>query len=949
MMGGEAVLGTRVARRVLLLFLACAVVPVALAIAVSYGRVQSALLDERIATLGHAAENYGTTLLERLYGADRLTRALAARPEAGTAPAQELARYFRTVAIVPTTDPTSALLGDAARVPSTTGIDRADRRLRQGEASVVVAAAPGTAERSVWMIRLAAPDSDHGDLLLAELRPEYLWGDPDELPYLTGLCVLDRDRMPLHCPAALDGDTLERVQALLKTGPSGHLRWNDGTGGHLAGFREVFLNAAFRAGSWPILLTQPDELALAPVRDVRAVVLPAVLLGLAIAALLALVQVRRTMTPLRDLAEATRRIAARDFGARVRVERDDEFGQLGTAFNAMSDRLGRQFHALGALAEIDAVILSKVDLARVAAIVLRRMQEMVPADAWVLLLADSAAPGTFRSQAPEGTPGRSHGVSVSLAPAEETTLLASPEGFEFAREDARVTATTLQTISPAGGFALPILLEGKLAGVIVGALPRGRKIDAEEVRLLRDLADRIAVAFATAARDRELYHRAHFDPLTQLPNRLMFTDELTRELARAERLGTRLALLFLDLDGFSNVNDTLGHAAGDALLVQAAERVSACVRKADLVARLGGDEFTVALTDLQDPASAAGVARQLTEALAQPFGVGHGETFVSASVGIAVYPTDGTTAQELLRHADMAMYRAKEEGRGAHVFFEEAMNREAQHRFALDRELRAALDERQFVLYYQPQLELATNRIVGAEALIRWNHPTRGLVPPGPFIPFAEESGLIERIGEWALGKACAQFAAWQAAGVPIDHVSVNVSPRQFRRRDFVDSVAQAIAAANVDPRALRLEITESVLVDGSESAETTLAQLAHLGTPLELDDFGTGYSSLAYLQRLPVATIKLDRSFIIDIVASDEARAIAHAAVTMAHALNKEIVAEGVETPEQLDLLRRWGCDAIQGYLLSKPVPAEAFAALVRGASGSDRTLRLVQSSGTR
>jgi diguanylate cyclase (GGDEF)-like protein len=947
MIGRETMLGTRVARRVFVLFLVCAIVPVALAIAVSYGRVHGALVDERIATLGHAAESYGTTLLERLYGADQVARSLAGQPDPSTVSARELDRYFRVVATVPTTGPVRAVLGDAARVPSTLPIDRADRRLLQGEASVFVAGVPG-AERSVWIMRLQ-PGSGRSDVLLAELQPDYLWGSADELPYLTGLCVLDRDRMPLHCPTALGAEALSRVQGQLNTGPSGHLQWDDGSGGHLAAFREVFLNAAFRAGSWPIILSQPDELALAPVRDVRAAVLPAVLLGLAIAALLAIVQVRRTMTPLRDLADATRRIAQRDFGARVRVERDDEFGQLGNAFNAMSDRLGRQFHALGALGEIDAVILSKVDIARVGAIVLRRMQEMVPADGWVLLLPDPAGPRTFRAHAPEGAPGRSHGVSVKLAQAEEAALLASPDGFEFGRADATPKATTLQTISPTGGFALPILLDEELAGVIVGVLPRGRSIDAEEVRLLRDLADRVAVALATAARDRELYQRAHFDPLTQLPNRLLFTDELTRELARAERLGSRLALLFLDLDGFSSVNDTLGHVAGDVLLVRAAERVSSCVRKADLVARLGGDEFTVGLTDLRDPADAAAVARMLSEALAKPFDVGHGETFVSASIGIAVYPSDGTTAQELLRHADMAMYRAKEEGRGAHVFFEEGMNREAQNRFALDRELRAALEERQFVLYYQPQLDLRTNRIVGAEALIRWNHPTRGLVPPGPFIGFAEETGLIERIGEWALGEACAQFAAWQAAGLPIDHVSVNVSPRQFRRRDFVESVGRAITAARIAPRALRLEITESVLVDGTESAEETLALLVALGTPLELDDFGTGYSSLAYLKRLPVGTIKLDRSFIVDIATSEEAQAVAHAAVTMAHALNKEIVAEGVETPEQLELLRRWGCDAIQGYLLSKPVPAEAFAALVRTAVGPERTLRLVQSSGPR
>jgi EAL domain-containing protein (putative c-di-GMP-specific phosphodiesterase class I) len=264
------------------------------------------------------------------------------------------------------------------------------------------------------------------------------------------------------------------------------------------------------------------------------------------------------------------------------------------------------------------------------------------------------------------------------------------------------------------------------------------------------------------------------------------------------------------------------------------------------------------------------------------------------------------------------------------------MNREAQQRFALDRELRRAIDGDQFVLYYQPQLDLRTYRVVGAEALIRWRHPTRGLVAPAPFIGFAEETGLIERIGEWVLATACAQFVAWRADGLPIDHVSVNVSPRQFRRSDFADQVAKALQGSGLRRGALRLEITESVLVDDSGAVEATLARLGELGIPLELDDFGTGYSSLAYLQRLPVATIKLDRTFIRDIAVSDNARAIVRAAIAMVHALKKEIVAEGVETEAQLALLRDWGCDAVQGFYLSTPVPAEQFAAVVRSAAAA-------------
>jgi EAL domain-containing protein (putative c-di-GMP-specific phosphodiesterase class I) len=334
---------------------------------------------------------------------------------------------------------------------------------------------------------------------------------------------------------------------------------------------------------------------------------------------------------------------------------------------------------------------------------------------------------------------------------------------------------------------------------------------------------------------------------------------------------------------------------------------------------------------MREGADAATAAQHMITALSQPYEIGHANTFVAASVGIAIYPADGANAQELLRHADMAMYRAKERGRGSFAFFEDAMHREAQRRLALDRELRQALENEEFVLYYQPQLDLRANRIVGAEALIRWRHPTRGIVAPGPFISFAEETGLIEQIGEWALNAACEQFMVWKRDGAPIDHVSVNVSPRQFRRKDFADSVARAMQAAGLEPGTLHLEITESVLVDDSGAADATLQRLIELGTRLELDDFGTGYSSLAYLQRLPVGTIKLDRSFIKGIPANDNAQAIVRAAIAMVHALKKEVVAEGVETGEQLALLRAWGCDAIQGFHLSKPVPADEFVALLR------------------
>jgi diguanylate cyclase (GGDEF)-like protein len=922
-----APLGTRVARRVLGLFLVCALLPVLVTILGSYARVQSALVDQRVAQLGQAAEAFGTTLLERLYLADQLARSLAATGAASHAVDRQLARYFGSIVVLRPGAPPRVLLGDVSNLPADANLEpEMQPHLAAGEAVILTPAAGGG--RSVWLLRAIMPADPGRGLVAVELNPAYLWGDTDELPYLTSVCVLDWSHRPLHCSAELPATALGHLREGLALGPAGHFSWAAGEGRGFSAYRELFLQAKFRAASWPIVVTQPADHALAPARAVAGLVVPIVALGLLLAAFLGLVQVRRTMGPLAQLTAATEAIAARRFGTRVEVVRDDEFGALAAALNTMSERLGRQFHALGALAQIDSVILSQVDIDRIVTIVLGRLHEVVPAAVPLLLLAEDGAPERFRAHAVTPDAAAWNRRTIVVGGAELERLVAAPDGV---RIDPGTAATALAPALAELGLAsllvLPILLERRLAGMLVVGYRGAQHADDDELQVLRDLGDRVAVALATAARDRELYRRAHYDPLTQLPNRLLFLDELGRELARAERQGRIVALLFIDLDGFSQVNDTLGHAAGDQLLVHAASRLRACVRKADLVARLGGDEFTIVLPDLRAATDAATVAQHAIKALSEPFRIGHGETFVAASVGVALFPVDGTTADDLLQHADMAMYRAKEKGRGTHVFFEEGMNREAQRRLVLDRELRRALEEEQFVVHYQPQLDLRSRRIVGAEALLRWMHPERGLTAPGPFISFAEESGLIERIGEWVLDAACAQFTAWRAAGLAIDHVSVNVSPRQFRRRDFPEIVARALERHRMHPHTLRLEITESVLVDDSGAADATLARLSALGTPLELDDFGTGYSSLAYLQRLPVATIKLDRSFIRGIAESDNAQAIVRAAIAMVHALGKEVVAEGVETAEQLHLLRDWDCDAVQGYYLSKPLPASEFA----------------------
>ena len=417
--------------------------------------------------------------------------------------------------------------------------------------------------------------------------------------------------------------------------------------------------------------------------------------------------------------------------------------------------------------------------------------------------------------------------------------------------------------------------------------------------------------------------QAHHDALTGLPNRVLFQNRLEQVLAIAGRTGDVAALLFLDLNRFKTINDTLGHAAGDRLLQEVANRLGQCVRSEDTVARMGGDEFTVLLPGIRNPQNAAKVAQTLLNALAVPLRIEGHELHVAASVGISLYPFDGEDAGTLLRNADAAMYRAKEEGHGSYRIYTEAMNTAAFERLVLENSLRVALDRNELLLLYQPQVDLTTGQVIGVEALVRWRHPELGLLPAGRFIPMAEETGLIIPLGEWILRQACRQASEWQAAGRPVP-VAVNLSARQLGNGGLADLVESALAETGLEPRWLNLELTESAIMQHKERAAEVLRALKQRGVRISLDDFGTGYSSLAYLRYFPIDILKVDGSFVTRLAEDTTDQALVRGMIDLAHALKMEVIAEGVETAAQENRLSVLGCDAMQGYLFSPPVAAE-------------------------
>lgn len=426
--------------------------------------------------------------------------------------------------------------------------------------------------------------------------------------------------------------------------------------------------------------------------------------------------------------------------------------------------------------------------------------------------------------------------------------------------------------------------------------------------------------------EQQLEYLAHHDPLTELPNRLLFTARLDHALERSQRDGTFLAVLFIDLDNFKNINDSLGHPAGDALLRGMAHRLRSLLREEDTVSRLGGDEFTVLLEQLSHPEMAGAIAAKLVECFSAPFRVENNSLHVTGSIGISICPTDGIDAATLLRNADAAMYKAKENGRNGYQYYTAELTKTAFERVLLENSLRRALKLDQFVVYYQPQISLKDGRLVGAEALVRWQHPEMGLVPPIRFISLAEDAGLIGQLGEWVLRSACYQAKAWQDAGIKVDRIAVNLSGQQLRRKGLVGVVKDALSKSGLAAKHLELEITEGFIMEQAEQAIGVLEELQRLGVTLSIDDFGTGYSSLSYLKLLPITTLKIDQSFVCDIPTDPNDEAIAKAIIALAKSLQLNVLAEGVETDAQRDFLQREGCDEVQGFLYNPALPAAEF-----------------------
>jgi diguanylate cyclase (GGDEF)-like protein len=711
--------------------------------------------------------------------------------------------------------------------------------------------------------------------------------------------------------------------------PNGDLAWNTQGSAWVGAMAALELPAPAPAVRFGIITGNPDRpwsVALASALRTQSALLLAVLV---LAALAGEAAGRFYANSFRQLRRGLSNLPHRVTQLPPDARHCHEFSQVVDAFNRSANVIGTQREAQRALEEIDGLLLMGGDYEGVIDQVLMRVREATGANNVGLTLVDPAMTGHGRLFAV----GAEGGCPVNRVVLDEEmgqALRESTAGLTIVRcEEGR--HSFLMPLQQGGSeffWVWPVLVNQELSAVLAVGYAETPPQSARVAACGTQCAQRLGIALSSTARADKLYRQAHFDPLTQLPNRLLFRDRLAQELAAISQTPSRGALLYIDLDHFKKVNDSLGHAAGDQLLSIVAQRLRSCVKEGDTVARLGGDEFTVILRHVSDAAAAAAVADRIIQSMHMPVRLGGRDHTVRASIGVTIFPDDGVQLDDLLRNADLAMYRAKDMGRGTAVFYSPKMTTRGGR--VADSGLYRALKRREFSLYFQPQYSVRDGSLLGVEALLRWQRPRDGIVPSAEFIPAAEESGLIVDLGGWVLDAACAQLSQWRELGVSVPTLAVNLSVQQLRDPGLLPEVRRVLDRYRILPSQLAFEVNEAALTDAD--SQTCIEELSELGVALTLDDFGTGHTALANLRRYPVSSVKIDRSFVGELADNASAAALASTIIVMAHALEKQVVAEGVETIEQLDFLRERGCDVAQGYFLARPLPAAAMTELLLG-----------------
>ena len=800
---------------------------------------------------------------------------------------------------------------------------------------------PVTLDGQLISVFMARPVTAAGTPRLAyfELAPDWLWQDVTDIPGAT-VVVVDADGEVLHSPQPLPADTARMfAEHITLPGERGasldYLSWQDGGSEWHGVLKHVpLVSERVTTAPWGVVSFTREDSFFGHSKQVWFALLGALLVLVLCAAGAAHYLLRRYLAALNPLQRALPGLAAQRFNP-LPLEGADEPRELLETYNRTVVSLREQFHAMETLGEIDKLLLGSAELEQVLEGILPRVQAVTRCHCVGITLRDADAPGRGRVYLAANGMTDLPVARVQLDDDMLTTLASENRGLTVARcEETR--HSFLKPMKDVGAdlfWVWPVNVADRVEAILAVGYQEAPTPDPYLARSGGQFAERLAVALSKSQRDERLYRQAHYDPLTSLPNRILFRDRLSQEISNATAGLSRGALLYIDLDHFKRVNDSVGHNAGDQLLTIVAQRLRSCVKEGDTVARLGGDEFTVILRNVADPNAARSVAERIVESLQLPVNIGGRDHSVCASIGITLFPDDGSAIDDLMRNADTAMYRAKDLGRGCTMFFAPHMNSKSM--VTTETGLQRALRRREFSLFYQPQFVVCSGALAGVEALLRWQTPRDGMRQPGEFVPAAEESGLIIDIGGWVLDAACAQLASWRELNIAPPRLALNVSAQQLKEAEFPLMVRRALEKYGLPAELLELELTESVFAD--EAAGAALERLAQLGVHLALDDFGTGYSSLNYLRQHPIGTVKIDRTFLEEVPQNPASATLVETIVVMAHALGKRVVAEGIETAEQLEFLRERRCDIAQGFYLARPLAAPVVTELLQARALSD------------
>jgi diguanylate cyclase (GGDEF)-like protein len=898
--------------------------------------------------LGGAANGFGSGLAARLDTADAWVRYLSSSSAGSEAELRQRvlsSDAFRGLLL----EPWDGVRGETARQDTAHehGLDGSERslpallaadRVALSAGQTVLKAGLGRGEADIYLVHLVRAANSR-EIAFFELTPEWLWRIEDRLAdhvtravMASGQLIYDASELPL-----------DQLRALSRVGVDPHhlrapvlQRWlQSGEPWVGAVVRIDFPATRLVTEPWTVIAcTRVGEFDLA-LASFTPALLGLLLLGAMGVGCGTVLLARRWQPALEALRAALTRLGE---GSAERVEESlaaDAVHGVARAYNEALAQLEQRREGLEGLMEIDRLLLQAEELEQSLESILLRVRMGTGAVGAEVALLDRDAPHYARAFTIAAD--SSHCPVSRLLLDDEAMLLLreQPQGLTVAAHRAAFLEA-LRALGAGHCQVWPIFVNEELTAILAVGYRADAPPRARQLQFGAECAARLRMALTKRTREERLYRQAHFDSLTTLPNRVLFRDRLSQEITNAAQSGQRGALLYVDLDHFKQVNDTVGHLAGDQLLLIVAQRLRATVKDGDTVARLGGDEFTVILRNLPSAESAGEIAQRIIDGLQRPVNIGGRDHQMRASIGVALFPDDGNSIEELMRNADLAMYQAKDAGRSRAVFFDSKLARAKLP--VAESGLFRALRRGEFVLHYQPQFALAGGSLTGLEALLRWSNPREGMRFPNDFVPLAEQSGLIVDIGSWVIESVCQQFARWRDDGIAPPRVGINISAQQLRSADFSRMLRQMLERFALQPQTIELEITEDVLAE--EAARQSLRAVSALGVRLALDDFGTGHSSLYYLRRHAVDTIKIDRSFMQEVPDDAQATTLTATIIDMAHALGKQVIAEGVETLRQLEFLREHACDEAQGFALARPLSVADATELLTGRRTSELLL---------